>query len=784
MAARSAPVTAAEKIRLFRSVFRGRPDLFPKRWENQRQGRAGYSPACANEWVTGVCGKPKVKCGECPNQAFLHVDDRVIADHLRGKHTAGVYPLLADDTCWFVAADFDDESWQDDVTALVEVSRDIGLSPAVERSRSGKGAHVWFFFESPVAAREARNMASYLLTETIRLRRELNLRSYDRLFPSQDTLPQGGFGNLIALPFQFEPRKAGNSLFVDDEFNAYPWEEQWRLLREAPRLSPIRVHELSQEAVRNKRIVAAPAASVDAEEDEDAPWSGVATSSSPEPTLPFAIPGAVRAVLAQRLFIAKEGLPSPLLSRLRRLAAFQNPEFYKRQRLRLSTNQIPRVIVCAEELPKYLALPRGCRAAVQNLLMANGSSLLLDDQRNVIQSVPTSFIGTLTDLQEHAARVMLDHECGVLVAPPGSGKTVMGAYVTASRAVRTLVLVHRRPLLEQWVNQLALFLDRSPADIGQIGGGRSQATGTLDVAMFQSLLRGDQVAEIVGKYDQVIIDECHHVPAFTFERVLACVRARFIVGLTATPRRRDGHHPIGEMQLGPVRYVIDAKAQAAARPFGHKLIVRETSFRFPAEKPRIQDVYKALTSDAERNQIIARDVAHVVEQGRSPIVVTERKDHLNLLAELIRGYCPRIFVLHGGIAAKRKAVEPDVPKDSWPRVIVAIGRYVGEGFDDPRLDTLFLTMPLSWKGTLIQYAGRIQRLHPAKREVRIYDYVDRAVPMLERMFRRRLLGYRSIGYVEGDLPLGYGEVDDDFVLGRGWEDEEAPETAAGDERAT
>jgi superfamily II DNA or RNA helicase len=619
-------------------------------------------------------------------------------------------------------------------------------------------------------------MVSYLLTETMRLRRELSLRSYDRLFPSQDTLPQGGFGNLIALPFQFEPRKLGNSLFVDDDFHAFPWEMQWHLLARVPRISQVRVRELSQVAFRTKRIVAAPAASIDTEEDDDARWRQQSAPSSPESTLPFAIPTVVRAVLAQRLFIEKDGLPSPLISRMRRLAAFQNPEFYKRQRLRLSTNQILRVIVCAEELPKYLALPRGCREEVQTLLKANGSSLLLDDQRNVSESVPTSFCGTLTDVQERAVRAMLDHDCGVLVAPPGSGKTVMGAYLTASRAVRTLVLVHRRPLLEQWVNQLAMFLDKSPSDIGQIGGGRSRTTGTLDVAMFQSLVRGEQVTEAIANYDQVIVDECHHVPAFSFERVLACVRARFIVGLTATPRRRDGHHPIGEMQLGPVRYVIDAKAQAAARPFGHKLIVRETPFGLPSETPRIQDVYKALTGDSERNEIIARDVAHVVEQGRSPIVLTERKYHLHRLAELIRGHCPRILVLQGGQGARRRLAEPDVPNDSWPRVIVAIGRYVGEGFDDPRLDTLFLTMPLSWKGTLIQYAGRIQRLHPAKREVRIYDYVDRAVPVLERMFRRRLVGYRSIGYVEAELPLGYGEVDDDFVLGRGWEGEDGGES--------
>ncbi len=322
-----APRTGAEKIRLFRTLFRGRKDVFPKRWENAKQGRSGYSPACANEWVRGICEKPKVRCGECPNQAFIAVEDRVIADHLGGKYTAGVYPLLPDDTCWFVALDFDEASWTDDVATFVETCRVHSLSPAVERSRSGKGAHVWFFFTAPVPARDARDMASFLLTETMRLRRELKLESYDRLFPSQDTLPQGGFGNLIALPFQFRPRKLGHSLFVDSHFEALPWEQQWQFLAGIERIGDDRVRTLAKEAVRTARVLAIPPPST--EEEDESPWKPT-RSVAVATKLPFMVPPEVKAVLAQRLFVEKAGLPAPLVSRLRRIAAFQNPEFYSR----------------------------------------------------------------------------------------------------------------------------------------------------------------------------------------------------------------------------------------------------------------------------------------------------------------------------------------------------------------------------------------------------------------------------------------------------------------------
>ena len=389
------PRTSAEQVHLFRERFRGRPDVFPRRWENARSGRSGYSPACGNEWVHGLCAKPKTKCSECANQAFLPVDDQVVLGHLIGKHTIGVYPLLPDDTCWFVAADFDEAAWKDDVLAFSETCRNAGLSVAIERSRSGNGAHAWFFFAEPISACHARRMASFLLTETMSRRHELSLQSYDRLFPSQDTLARGGFGNLIALPFQRRPRQAGNSLFLDDALEPFDWEGQWRFLASVPRLPAQLVIDLAEEASRTNRVLGVrPPES----EDEELPGPGRKSQAGGAP-IAVPLPPEIPAVFAQQLLVEKAGLPSALVSRLKRLAAFQNPEFYKRERLRLSTALVPRVISCAEESPTHIALPRGCRADLEALLTSNRSRLVLEDRRQTGTPVPFSFCGELTSPQ-------------------------------------------------------------------------------------------------------------------------------------------------------------------------------------------------------------------------------------------------------------------------------------------------------------------------------------------------------------------------------------------------
>jgi len=763
-----APRNPEEKVRLFRQLFRGRVDVFPTRFVSRKTGKPGYAPACTNKFVRGVCELPKVKCGECPNQAFVPVDDAAVLAHLQGRHVMGVYPLLEDETCWFLAVDFDKSTWTEDVLAFVATCRQVGLPAAVERSRSGSGAHVWFFFKEPVPAVIARRMGCYLITETMSRRHELSMDSYDRLFPSQHTMPRGGFGNLIALPLQRGPRQQGNSVFLDDQLQALPGDQQWAYLAAVPRIDRETVDRITGEAARQGSVIGVRMAEP-AEAEEAEPWARPPSGRPRFVPIAEPLPERIRSVLSQLLFVEKAELPSPLLNQIKRLAAFQNPEFYKKQSLRLSTALTPRVICCAQDLPQHVGLPRACLTELKALLREHGVALDVEDKRASGEALRVSFRGRLTRVQHQAARALLGHDIGVFVAPPGVGKTVVGTYLVAERGCSTLILVHRRPLLDQWRAQLSLFLGLEPKAIGQIGGGKRSANGRLDVAMIQSLVRAGKVADLVAGYGQVIVDECHHVPAVSFERVLAEVKARYVVGLTATPQRRDGQHPITEMQLGPVRFAVDTKSEAARRPFEHRLIVRETAFRLPAASraPSIQELYAALAADKRRNELILNDVIASLEEGRSPILLTERKDHLEYFAERLQKFARHLVVLHGSMTARKRNAAKDllaaIPPDQ-ERLVLATGRYVGEGFDDARLDTLFLALPISWKGTLVQYTGRLHRLHPGKSEVRIFDYVDREVPMLLRMFEKRLRGYRAIGYARGEAPLGFGEASEEVVV--------------------
>jgi superfamily II DNA or RNA helicase len=751
--AESAPQSPAEKVVLFCSLFAGRDDVFAKFWQNPKTGRKGYAPACRNEWVRGVCEKPRVKCGECPDQAFISVTDEVVTEHLRGRLVMGVYPMLRDETCRFLAADFDGEGWRDDVAAFVETSRRFGLDPLVERSRSGDGAHVWFFFAEPMASVTARRLGCHLITETMERRHELSMQSYDRLFPNQDTMPRGGFGNLIALPLQYEARQAGNTVFLDDGFVPYP--DQWGRLATVDRLSFQRVEDIVRDATAGGRVVGLRIADDDNVEE---PWLRPSQRSHSLVRDVGPLPDEVEVVVAQRIFVAKNDLPPALINQIKRLAAFQNPEFFKKQAMRLSTALTPRVINCAEDLPQHVALPRGCLAALQSLLTDYSVMLSMEDLRADGDPLEVDFGGQLTEVQQKASTALLAHETGVFVAPPGTGKTVVGIEVIAKRERSTLVLVHRTPLLDQWRAQLALFLDLKPGDIGQMGGGKFRPNGRLDVAMLQSLVRREDVAELVADYGHVVVDECHHVPAVSFERVMQEVRARYVTGLTATPQRRDGHQPILEFQLGPVRSAVDPRTTAAGHLFEHRLVVKETAFRLPeGAAPGIQELYGVLAADRSRNDMILDDVSQALEEGRSPVLLTERRDHIEHFAERLHDRVRHLVILRGGMGAKQRREVSEqlanIPAGE-ERLLLATGRFLGEGFDDARLDTLFLALPVSWKGTLVQYAGRLHRQSHGKTEVRIYDYVDRYVPMLARMFERRMKGYRTMGYAaDGELGI-------------------------------
>lgn len=744
------------KIRLFRSLFRGREDVYPRRFESRKTGKSGYAPACSNEWVRGICEKPRIKCAECQHRRFLPVTDEVIRWHLSGEDeqrqpfVAGVYPLLLDESCYFLATDFDKTNWQDDAAAFLRTCQRLDFDAALERSRSGRGGHVWIFFEQAIPAALARRLGSHLLTETMEGRPDVGLDSYDRLFPNQDTLPQGGFGSLIALPLQKGPRELGHSVFLDERL--VPWADQWAFLTRVRKAGRSQVERLVQEAERRGRILGV---RLPPQEDgDDEPWTLPPSRRHREPPISGELPSTLELVLGNQIYVAKEGLNPALRNRLLRLAAFQNPEFYKAQAMRLSTYDKPRVIACAEDHPHHIGLPRGCLDELRDTLEDLGIGPTVRDERHAGRPLAVSFQGELRREQQVAADAVLAHDTGVLAATTAFGKTVVAAWLIARRGVSTLVLVHRRQLLEQWVERLSTFLGVPAKSIGRIGGGRNTPTGLVDVAVIQSLVKKGVVDDRVAGYGHLIVDECHHLSAHSFEQVARQAKARFVLGLSATVARKDGHHPIIFMQCGPVRHRVNARVQAAARPFEHFALVQPTSFQ-PARAPdadkrvEFHTLYQELVDDDARNRRICADVLESVNTGRSPLVLTERNDHLDRLErELVQGV-RHLVVLRAGMGRKQRQALSDrltaIPRDE-ARVILATGKYVGEGFDDPRLDTLFLTLPVSWRGTIAQYAGRLHRLYDSKREVRIYDYADLNVPMLARMFDRRCRGYEAVGY--------------------------------------
>jgi superfamily II DNA or RNA helicase len=734
------------KVSLFKDLFRARNDVYAVRWEG-RNGKTGYSPAGDKEWDKAP------SFGRGPKKSFrltklFSLTEEVIRDHLLGKETIGVYPLLQDDTCWFVAVDFDKKSWKGDAYAFLRICRETGVPASLERSRSGNGGHVWIFFASPVQAALARKLASAILTRTMERHYALGLDSYDRLFPSQDTMPKGGFGNLIALPLQRGPREKGNSVFVDDQLQ--PYDDQWAFLSSVKRLTPEEVQTLLRNVYPASDVINVRHVTTDYDVAND-PWLLPPSGHVVDKPITEPLPPNISITLGNLIYVEKKDLSDVFLDRLMRLAAFQNPEFYRAQAMRLSTFGKPRVIACAEDLRHHIALPRGLLKEVLDLFNSHRIAVKVTDHRFGGVPIEFDFRGERRPTQVEAAKALALYDEGILCAPTAFGKTAIAANLIALRKVNTLVLVHRRQLMDQWRERLALFLGLAIKDIGQIGGGKNTQNGRLDLAVIQSLIRKGEVKDLVAEYGQVIVDECHHVSAFSFERVLKKVKAKYVVGLTATPIRKDGHHPIILMQCGPIRFNVGSKKQVAASAFQYEVIPRLTEFTVPPEWNGIgiQEIYTALVHDDQRSDLIVADVVATIEDGRFPLLLTERTDHLEILSEKLVRRVPNIFVMKGGMGKKQRdalAYEIGAVADGQPRVILATGRYIGEGFDDARLDTLFLAMPISWRGTLQQYVGRLHRLHADKRIVRVYDYVDAAVPVLNRMYERRVKAYEAVGY--------------------------------------
>ena len=749
--------TPDRKIELFKSLFIGREDVYAKRFYNMKKGTSGYVPACANEWVQGVCDKKRYKCTECPNKSFIAVNNRVLFNHLKGddefcRDVIGTYVMLPNEMTRFLAIDFDEESWQEDVSAVRLVCDQYNIPVAVERSRSGNGAHVWLFFEKPVPAISARKLGSAVLTKVMDKRHEIKLSSYDRMFPNQDTMSKGGFGNLIALPLQGKARKDHNTEFVDEAFRSYP--DQWEYLYHIKRIA-------ADELDRSLSVLCVHGELGELRAEDETPWERKAENS----ITAFDFPDTIKVVEANLLYIEKSGISQKALNKIKRLAAFKNPDFYKSQAMRLPVYNKPRVIDTSEETEQYLCIPRGCKDSLTDLVESTNSTINFIDERNAGNPIRLHFNGQLREEQQLAAYELLKFENGILSATTAFGKTVVASYLISERKVNTLILVHSSALLQQWQKSLSEFLifeDELPelpkrrgrqkklSHIGQLGATKNTLNSIVDIAIMQSVVSGDDVKGFVKNYGMVIVDECHHVSAFTFEKILREVNAKYVYGLTATPKRQDGHQPIITMQCGPIRYQVDALTQSVKREFSHYVIPEFTDFRIADTDLKYQEICAKLCTDETRNRRIVNDVITSYQSGRNCIVLTERTDHADILYTAITENRHNVFLLSGKDKAKEKREKLDAIKavpQGENMIIVATGKYVGEGFDEPRLDTLFLAMPISWKGTLAQYVGRLHRDYEGKIEVIVHDYADIFVPMLDRMYHKRIRGYAELGYM-------------------------------------
>ena len=728
-------------VKIFMNYFKGRNDVYPYlSIDKNNPNIKYYIPACANEWKNGVCNKTMgKKCKNCQYRENKPMSKETIYKHMYGNYPIGIYPLLENDTCFFLSLDFDDkDSKKDiksDVLAFASVCDKYEVPIAIERSRSGNGIHIWMFFDTNIKAITARKLGSLLLSKTMEIS-NISISSFDRMFPNQDTLPKGGYGNLIALPFQNEPSKYGNTLFIDRNFILI--KNQIQYLSSIHKLTEIEVFEkikqLSNETIDISHEI------IDMQNE-------VKLKSKNN----IDYPKSIKVILKDMVYIDKANLDGVVKNSFRRLATFANPEFYKKQKLRMSVYNVPMVIDCSKEDEKYLKLPRGTYDYLESLCNVNNIEIINKDERFVGNKIEVKFNGSLREEQQIAIDYMLKYDNGILCAPTGFGKTVIGCKLIAERKVNTLILVNKIQLLNQWKDRIKEFLDVK--EVGEISSKKKNITNVIDVVSIKSLWNNGNVLDIAKNYGMIIIDECHHTAAYTFEQAINTGNAKYVYGISATPERENGHTPIIKMQCGDIRYKVDSLKFNKKLNIPMKVIAKKSHLNFTnqnIDNYELNEINDLIAKDIIRSENIIKDIKKEYDNGKNILVLTERLELMNYIYDKLSKYTNNIFKYYGGIGKKilksYMELNNQINENKDNKIIVATGSYIGEGFDDSKLDVLFLTMPISGQTRVTQYAGRLHRQDSNKKEILIYDYIDDNFSKTRNMFLKRKKTYEKLGY--------------------------------------
>ena len=757
----------------FMMFCRGRKDLYDIRYTNPKTGKNGYYTQCFNRWDRGchIQKKDGVRCKDCELRAYKPVTLPLIKAHMNGTDPNGndvvaIYPMLENNLCQLLVFDFDnhakgaeqedyaniDDRWKEEINALRRICKNLDVDAVVERSRSGRGAHLWIFFKEMIPARLARKFGFALLekgAESVNLK---SFKYYDRMIPTQDALPEGGLGNVIALPLQGMALKSGNSAFVDENWNAY--EDQLKVLAGTRRLT--------RQEIEDYLSLWYSTGFTSEDNGTDAPWDKNSEIEA------GSVKGVVRIVLADRIYIDSSGMSNKTKRQLRRMATFSNKQYFQNQAMDMPNYDESRFIYLGSDEGKYIVLPRGLREDILKKFDNAGIRYKIEDKRTQGRELNISFKGELRESQIPAAETMLENETGILHAATAFGKTVVCCDMIARRGISTLILVDRADLMNQWIKRLDEFLDideelpeyqtktgrtrKRKSLIGNLQGAHDTLTGIVDVAMIRSLKKKDGFHPMLKEYAQIYFDECHHAASESAIEVLQEINAKYVYGVTATPKRGDGKEKINEFLLGPIRYRFTAKDRAEEQNIDHLVYPRFTRTVKPhhlSKTPYGNDAYELIRNNDVRDEQIIRDVADCVQAGRTPVVLTKYVDHANKLSERLKKYADRLILLTGanGTKARRAQVkELNEVDDSDSLILVGTGSLLGEGFDFPRLDTLFMATPVSGENVVEQYVGRLNRDYDGKENVIVYDYVDSHIPKFDKMYAARLKAYKKIGY--------------------------------------